>query len=99
MPTKKCSQPKHNTPPHKDTGKKNKPHENVAKEVEQEEYFCDSCTEAVDDLVQCERCDMWLCEKMSPEVINYIGEYSEFRAHWFCKICDKNVVNAAKSFS
>ena len=102
MPSKKRSQPEHNTPPHKDTGKKNKPSDNVPKEVEQEEYFCDRCTEAVDDLVQCERCEMWLCagcEKMSPEVINFIGEYNEFRVHWFCKICDKNAINAAKSYS
>ena len=51
---------------------KNKPSDNVVKEVEQEEYFCDRYTEAVDDLVQCKRCGMWLCsgcEKMSPEVI------------------------------
>jgi len=45
---------------------------------------------------------MWLCagcEKASLEAINFNGKYSEFRVHWFCKICDKLAMNAVKSYS
>jgi len=102
MPTSgtKRSEPEHNTPPHKGTEKRNKSGESTAQEVE--EYVCDRCTDIVDVLIQCERCEMWLCagcEKLSPEVISFIGEHSESRVHWFCMICDKLAINAVKSYS
>ena len=99
MPSKKRPQPEHNTPPHKNTEKKNKPSN---KDKDEENLYCDRCTEMANDLVQCERCDMWLCadcEKISPEAIHSIGIFSECRVHWFCRACDKLAINAVKSYS
>ena len=102
--------PDHNTPPHKGVEKKNKQADQENEQVEgeeneevaEEEYICDRCTDKVEVLIQCERCEMWLCagcEKVSPEAINFIGKYCEFCVHWFCKICDKLAMNAVKSYS
>ena len=102
IPAKKRSQPEHNTPPHKGKEKKNKLSDDISKAEDEEELHCDRCTEKVENLVQCERCDMWLCancEKISPEAIHLIGRFSESRIHWFCKICDKLALNAVVSYS
>jgi len=103
MPSKKQKKrrnPEHNTPPHKGPEKKNKLEHTV--HVEEMEFYCDRCTSKVDDLVQCERCEMWLCggcEKISADVINLIGSFSESRIHWFCRICDKLAMKAVKTYS
>ena len=51
--------------------------------------YCYRCTEQVDQLIiQCERCEMWLCsncEKVPDEAISLIGKFCEFRVHWYCK--------------
>ena len=65
-------------------------------------FYCDTCTEKVDRLVQCERCEMSPssgCERLAPEVIDFIGKYSEFCVHWFCKICDKLAIHAVQTYS
>ena len=61
MPAKKWSQPEHSTPPHKGKEKKSKLSDDISEAEDEEELYCDWCTEKVEDLVQCERCDMWLC--------------------------------------
>jgi len=48
-------------------------------------------------LIQCERCEMWLCkicEKIPHQVITLIDECSEIRVHWYCRRCDKPTVHA-----
>ena len=45
---------------------------------------------------------MWLCsncEKVPDEVISLIGQFCDFRVHWYCKICDKPAVHAVRSYS
>ena len=74
MPSKNCSN-QSTTPPTQ------KHKEKEGDEDEDEECHCDRCTEKVEDLVQCERCEMWLCaecEKISLESIHFIGKFSEF---------------------
>jgi len=72
----------HNTPPQVGNEKRNKP--------EEDGVVADCrCTDIVEQLVQCEWCEMWLCsecEKVPPKMIDFIGKYCKLRIHWFCKI-------------
>jgi len=109
MPSKgnKRKLPEHNTPPNKGKEKKTKENETNGADPEEEvssaeEIYCDRCTEKVDQLIQCERCEMWLCnicEGIPDEVISFASEFYEFRLHWYCKICDKAAVYAARTYS
>ena len=81
----KRNYPEHNTPPQQGNKRKNKPNDSKLQELQDSDgttlqYICDSCTDSVDDLVQCERCEMWLCsgcEKVPPEAIRFIGKYGD----------------------
>ena len=101
----KRNYPEHNTPPQQDNNKKNKPNDFKLQELEDLDsttlqYICDKCTNSVDNIVQCEWCEMWLCsdcEKVPLEVIRFTGKYSELRVHWFCTICGKLAIDAVTS--
>ena len=88
--------PDNNTPPKSSKEKKSKSGDTE----DTDKLICDRCSVGVDQLVQCERCDMWLCtscEGVPPEVINMIGNYSELRIHWFCKHCDELALKAIRN--
>ena len=56
---------------------------------------CDRCTSAVERLIQCEKCEMFLCsgcEKIPESVMAIIGEYTQ--VHWFYQYCDMLVRRA-----
>ena len=56
---------------------------------QEESLFCDRCTSAVDQLIQCEKCEMYLCavcEKIPESVMKIVGDYNQI--HWFCQQCD-----------
>jgi len=56
----------------------------------------------VDQLIQCERCEMWLCnicEEIPDQVMSFIGKCSKFRDHWYCKRCDKPALHAVRTYS
>lgn len=109
MPSKwgKRNVPDHDTPPKEGKEKKAKSFEGDATSDtddndEGELVYCDRCTDQCDQLIQCERCEMWLCsncEKVPDEVITLIGKFCEFRVHWYCKICEKPAVQAVRSYS
>ena len=57
--------------------------------------YCDRCTSAVEQLIQCEKCEMYLCsgcEKVPENVMIIVGEYNQM--HWFCQYCDPLVSKA-----
>ena len=62
---------------------------------QEESLYCDRCTSAVDQLIQCEKCKMYLCaacEKIPENVMTTVGEYNQI--HWFCQYCDVLVSKA-----
>ena len=62
---------------------------------QEETLFCDRCTSAVDQLIQCEKCEMCLCaacEKIPENVMTMVSEYNQI--HWFCQYCDAIVSKA-----
>ena len=72
MPSKgsKRNVPEHNMPPNRVKEKKTKVDEinraddsvtDANRDDSPEENYCDRSTEKVDQLIQCERCEMWLC--------------------------------------
>ena len=57
-----------------------------------ESLYCDKCTESVDHLIQCEKCETWYCdscENVPTQVMEIISEYRQL--HWFCKICETQI--------
>ena len=61
-----------------------------------ETLYCDRCTSDVERLIQCEKCEMYLCsscEKIPESVMATIGEYSQI--HWFCMYCDTLVCKSS----
>ena len=47
---------------------------------QEESLYCDRCTSAVDQLIQCEKCEMYLCaacEKIPENVMTIVGEYNQ----------------------
>ena len=103
--SQKRNHPEHNTPPKEKNEKKNKPNYSDTRELEDTAthyYICDRCTDYVEDLIQCERCEMWLCakcEKVPPELIHHVSQYCELRVHWFCKVCDKLALHSVQTYS
>ena len=65
-----------------------------------ENYICDVCTDAVDRLIQCERCLIWYCLKCSKltDLAMYVLEENE-SIHWFCEPCSGNVIEAIQAFN
>ena len=61
-----------------------------------ESLYCDKCTESVDHLIQCEKCESWYCsscENVPTQVIEIISEYRQL--HWFCKTCETQIGHSA----
>lgn len=55
-----------------------------------ERMICEKCTNCVDNLIQCERCNHWYCSKctgLPSSVMDIIFMYKQL--HWFCEACDK----------
>jgi len=74
----KRNYPEHNNSYLADTG------ESKMQELEDsdtDEYVCDRCTDSVEDLIQCKRCEMWLCSKCETVPPEVIGKHSELRVH------------------
>ena len=49
-------------------------------------------TSAVNQLIQCEKCEMYLCavcEKIPESRMKIVGDYSQI--HWFCHYCDTQI--------
>ena len=65
-----------------------------------EKLYCDRCTNTVEQLIQCEKCLIWLCsdcEKIPDNVMSIAKEYEQL--HWFCKYCDVAAVEAIRAFN
>ena len=77
----KWNHPEHNTPSKEKNEKKNKSYHSDTQELEDTAAhydISDRCTDYVEDLIQCEHCEMWLCskcEKVPPELIHHVGQY------------------------
>ena len=86
-PSLKRNHPERNIPSKEKNEKKNKPIYLYTQELEDSTtcyYVCDRCTDNVEDLVQCECCEMWLCSKCKKvplKVIHHVGPYCELRVH------------------
>ena len=53
---------------------------------------CDSCKADVDNIVQCEKCLLWLCcdcESISPNMFKAMTEFQSL--HWYCEKCATQV--------
>ena len=57
---------------------------------------CDKCSQSVDNVIQCERCEHWYCCKctgLPSSVMEIILLYKQL--HWFCEACDKAAIDAS----
>jgi len=60
-----------------------------------EQLSCDKCSQCVENVIQCERCDHWYCCKctgLPSSVMEIILLYKQL--HWFCEACDKAATDA-----
>ena len=61
--------------------------------------LCDSCKLQVDQMIQCEHCELWFCatcESIPAYVMDIITAHKQI--HWFCKGCDVKATNSLKHF-
>ena len=57
--------------------------------------LCDRCKLQVDQVIQCEHCELWFCatcESIPAYVMDIITAHKQI--HWFCKGCDAKVINS-----
>ena len=51
--------------------------------------YCDKCSQSVDQLIQCESCEVWFCgacESIPAHTMEIIIAYNQ--VHWFCHACN-----------
>ena len=64
-------------------------------------HQCPQCSEEVaeeDQGIQCDYCEKWfhiICQDVTEEEYKFFKEYK--RNHWFCKVCDKNIMSIIKT--
>ena len=51
-------------------------------DAQKDSLYCDRCTGAVDQLIQCEMYLCSACEKIPESVMSIVSEYNQI--HWFC---------------
>ena len=62
------------------------------------ESECENCKSENDLLVQCEKCNLWLCcdcQSISPNMLNAIKQFQSL--HWFCKSCEPSITKILNS--
>ena len=60
--------------------------------------LCDSCKLQVDQVIQCEYCELWFCstcESIPVYVVDIITAHKQI--HWFCKGCDAKALDSLRS--
>ena len=68
---------------------------------EEDNYPCDKCGKAESEyLIQCERCNQWVCTtcgNTEAEMINLLSKWKQL--HWFCSSCETIALGAVKDSS
>ena len=63
-----------------------------------QEYPCDSCNQVgIDQLIQCERCEKWLCckcQRIPKAMVTAIQKWK--RLHWYCLECEDAATASTK---
>ena len=60
-----------------------------AQDVDSEALYCDKCSQSVDQLIQCESCEVWFCsacETIPGQTMEIIFAYNQI--HWVCHACN-----------
>ena len=68
---------------------------------EPELLVCDKCTATVDQLIQCERCQVWYCSQCENVPVKLMELLDEFKdeVHWFCHYCKTLALEAIRNFN
>ena len=62
-----------------------------------ESFNCDKCEGTIDNLLQCESCNLWFCgtcSKIPEEALSIIGEINNI--NWLCQSCEPGVLDFIK---